>query len=73
MKLPRADGTTMVIMVTNMVTSLGVSKTVTRVKRILTRSHGKIKIKSHGTRTRSSSMVTRSPNPRMLASLLLKM
>ena len=45
----------MVIMVTNRVTSLGVSKTVTRVQRTLTRSHDTTRIKNHGVEIRSPS------------------
>ena len=73
MKLPKADGTKMATMVTNQVTSLGTSKMVTRVRRTWTRSHGKIRIKSHQIKIRSPNMVTKSQNPRILVSLLLKM
>ena len=73
MKLPKADGTTMVIMVTNQVASLGINKITTKVRGILIKSHGKIRTKSHGTKTRSPIMVTRNPNLRTLVSLLLKM
>ena len=42
-------------------------------KKDLTRSHGTTRIRSHGTKIRSLSMVKRNPSPRMLVSLLLKM
>ena len=69
----KADGTTMATMVTNKVTSLGINKTVTRVKGTLTRSHGTTRIKNHATKSKSPMMVTKSQNPKMLVSLLLKM
>ena len=51
-EVAQADGTTMdqATMVVNKVRSLGVSKTITKVRGILTRNHGTTKIKSHGTR-----------------------
>ena len=75
MRLPRADGTTMdqATMVVNKVRSLGVSKTITKVRGILARNHGTTKIKSHGTRTRNPIRATRNLNLKMLVSLLLKM
>ena len=68
-----ADGTTkgQATMVNNMVTkSLGVSKTITRVKRTLTKSHGTTKIKNHGIRIRSLIMALKNLSPKMLVSLL---
>ena len=72
-EVTRADGTTMVIMVTNKVTSLGINKTTTKVRGISIRNCGKIRTTNHGTRIRSPIMVTRNPNPKTLVSLLLKM
>ena len=48
------------------------NRIITKVKRTSTRSHGKTRIKSHGTKITSPSMVIRSPSPKMLASQLLK-
>ena len=45
----------------------------TRVKRILTGNLGKTRTKNCGTKIIRNNMVTRSPNPRMLALPLLKM
>ena len=45
----------------------------TRVRRTLTRSHGRIRTRSHGTKIRGPSTVTRSPSPKMLALQSLKM
>ena len=73
MKLPRAVGTTLGTMIANTVESRRTNNTITRVKRTLTRNHGKTRTKSCGTKTTSLNMVTRSPSPKMLALQLLKM
>ena len=59
--------------ITNMVASMETNRIIRKVKRTLTRNHGKTRIKSHETKITSPSMVIRSPSPKMLASQLLKM
>ena len=61
------------MMTTKMEENIHRKTNTTKVKRILTRNHGKTRTKSHGTKIIRNSMVTRSPNPRMLALPLLKM
>ena len=46
---------------------------ITKVKRTLTRNHGKTRTKSHGTKIIKHNMVTRSLSPKILALQLLKM
>ena len=53
-------------MVTNMAVGIGTNSKIRRVRRTSIRSHGKIRTKSHGTKIRSPSTVTRTPSPKML-------
>ena len=73
MKLIKAIEITTEIMATNRVASSGTNNRTTRVRRTLTRNHGKIRTRSHGTKIRGPSTVTRTPSPKMIASQLLKM
>ena len=72
-KFPRATGTTPGMTITKMRESICRKINITKVKRTLTRNHGKTKIKSHGARIIISNMVTRSLNPRMPVLPSLKM
>ena len=72
-KFPKVIGTTPDMMTTKMEENIHRKTNTTRVKRILTGNLGKIGTKNHGTKIRRSNRVTRNPNPRMLALLLLKM
>ena len=73
MKLPRPIGVILGTVTANMVASMGTNNIIMKVKRNLTRSHDKTRIKSCETKITSPSMVTGSPSPKMLASQLLKM
>ena len=73
MKFPRAIGTTLETRTTNMVGSIQIKTTITKVKRTSTRNHGKARTKNHGTKIIKHNMVTRSPSPKILALQLLKM
>ena len=73
MKSPRAIGTTLGMMTTKMVESIHRRTNITKVKRTSTRNLGKTGTKNHGTKIIKNNMVTRSPNPKMLALPLLKM
>ena len=72
-KFPRAIGTMPGMMTTKMGENIHRKTNTTRVERILTGNLGKTRNKNHGTKIRRNNMVTRNPNPRMLALPLLKM
>ena len=72
-KFPRAIGAMPDIMATKMGKNIHRKTNTTKVKRISTGNHGKTRTKNCGTKIRSNNTVTRNPNPRMLALLLLKM
>ena len=61
------------MMTTKMGESIHRKTNTTKVKRILTGNLGKTRTKNHGTKIIRNNMVTRSPNPRTPALLLLKM
>ena len=73
MKFPRAIGTTLGTMTTNMVGSIQIKTTITKMKRTSTRNYGKTRTKSHGTKIIKHNMVTKSQSPKMLALQSLKM
>ena len=73
MKFPWAIGITLGMMTTKMEEGIHRKTNTTKVKRISTRSYGKTRTKNCGTKIIRNNMVTRSPNPRMLALPLLKM
>ena len=66
-------GITLETMTTKMEEGIHRKTNTTKVKMILTRNHGKTGTKNCGTKIIRNNMVTRSPNPKMLALPLLKM